>query len=152
MQVSRRRYTRTVGRAFTTTFLLASRRFPLAIAIRPYYVTPMETSRTAITRSLIPPTTVDNRTDEERASTVAYACARDRALSGGWAGVRNSTYVIACSSWAEADVVASNMDARSDMTHVRIASRPPRTRGAGHHVEIVGRSTASAWFRANAWR
>lgn len=100
---------------------------------------------------LIPPTVDDARTVDERESTVVYVCARDRALSG-WAGVRNSTYVIACASKEEADIVESNLLARGDMTHVRFAMTPPRARGRGHHVKIVGRTAAPRYFTPNAWR
>jgi hypothetical protein len=95
-------------------------------------------------------TTVEVRSDIPDAPL--YVLANDSFMSGwGMAEGLTNTVVLACESYEEAEVVADNARARSDMRRVRIVGEKPRLR-RGVLYSFMSRDDADRWYRPGSFR
>lgn len=80
-----------------------------------------------------------------------YVLANDSFMSGwGPAAGKTNTVILPCRSYEEAEVVAANARARSDMRRVRIAYLPPKL-SKRNIYSLMDRETAGRWYTPGAF-
>lgn len=87
-----------------------------------------------------------------------YVTMTDKFMSGwGPATNRLNKLIFVCDSWSEANIVADNADARSDMKYVNVCARKPRyfraTFGSdyeldGYYCQIKTKADYPSWYEA----
>lgn len=75
-----------------------------------------------------------------------YVIAQDNFMSGWGHAKRRSLYAIAVRSEEEAQIVAENMENRSEMTRIRIVHALPKLK-RGEHLHVSSKKEASRFFQ-----
>jgi hypothetical protein len=79
-----------------------------------------------------------------------YVTMTDTFLSGwGMAEGKTNKLVIECDSRREAEIVANNARARSDMKHVNICANKPSYSSSKYYVSWHDKSSYPSWFIPN---
>ena len=81
-----------------------------------------------------------------------YVTMTDKFLSG-WGGAqgRTSKFVIECTTYDEAKIVAENAQGRGEMKRINIVTKKPYYSPKNYHVSIGDKSSCSRWFIPNAF-
>lgn len=95
----------------------------------------------------------DRRTDEDKAQTWGFVVATDSFMSGWGRAAGRSLFAVPVTSLEQAEIVADNMQHRSEMKRVRIVGHDYRPRlQAGDHYSIRDMSDCSRFYEVGGFR